>query len=311
MVWLSVIMPNYNGEEFIRPAIQSVLDQGIDDVEVLVIDDQSEDRSVEFVQSSFGSDPRVKLLKNNRKKGVSGARNTGIEAGRGEWFLFLDSDDLLTPGALSNFRATAQSNNDIDWIVGDFCVFDGEPPQEAEGYVQSVSRYFDKGDFEAVEDGLFLSDPVRYLLQKGMIVNTGNFIARRSLIKDTGLFREGMRYGEDLLFWFQMGLRSKLLFIPAVVRLYRRHETNVTQDVIKTNEGLINCLRYLHDDPAFSKYADAVVARLNRSLDEAINHLRRERRFADARGLAWQSLRLSPLRSRAWKNALAVWLGIA
>ncbi|EGR3199044.1 glycosyltransferase family 2 protein, partial [Vibrio parahaemolyticus] len=96
---VSVIMPCYNGEQYIRESIESVLQQTYKNWELIIIDDASNDNSVMIV-NDFLNDSRIKLLTNNYEKGAAGARQTGIDSSNGQLIAFLDSDDLWMPQKL-------------------------------------------------------------------------------------------------------------------------------------------------------------------------------------------------------------------
>ncbi len=110
--YFSIVIPLYNREKEIPRAIDSCLGQGFGDFEVVVVDDASTDRS-RAVVDAYG-DRRIRLLWHERNRGVSPARNTGVDASQGDWILFLDSDDELLPDALSLIEArTRQAPEDI------------------------------------------------------------------------------------------------------------------------------------------------------------------------------------------------------
>ena len=90
---ISVVIPTYNRAHLIKESIQSVLDQTLQPYEIIVVDDFSTDNT-EDVVNSFNS-PLIKYVKNQRKKGANGARNTGILIAQGEYIAFHDSDDLF------------------------------------------------------------------------------------------------------------------------------------------------------------------------------------------------------------------------
>jgi teichuronic acid biosynthesis glycosyltransferase TuaG len=107
-------MPNYNGERFLKSAIDSVLAQTFQDWELLVIDDGSKDQSVRIIEDYSANDPRIKLLKTKFEKvamGPAAARNTGIDAATGRYIAFLDSDDMWLPGKLSEQISFMQTKN--------------------------------------------------------------------------------------------------------------------------------------------------------------------------------------------------------
>ncbi len=108
---VSVIMPNYNGEQFLSAAVQSVVNQTYQNWELLIIDDGSTDGSVEIARKWAAQDRRIRPLKNIFKKlahGPGAARNTGIQEAKGRYIAFLDSDDLWLPQKLSEQVAFMQ-----------------------------------------------------------------------------------------------------------------------------------------------------------------------------------------------------------
>jgi len=95
---VSVIIPCYNGEAYVRESIQSALDQSAATFEVIVIDDGSTDGSLEVIKS-FGEKIRWESGPN---RGGGAARNRGLELARGEWIKFHDADDVLLPECVAN-----------------------------------------------------------------------------------------------------------------------------------------------------------------------------------------------------------------
>ena len=93
---VSVIIPMYNAESYIRQCIHSVISQTWDNLEILVIDDGSTDRSLEICEELGRIDGRIRIL-TQKNRGVSAARNRGMEAAVGEYVFFLDSDDAIHP----------------------------------------------------------------------------------------------------------------------------------------------------------------------------------------------------------------------
>jgi len=94
---VSVVIPMYNAEIFVTETIKSVLSQSYEDIEVVVVDDGSQDSSSAVVKAI--DDSRILLIP-QRNKGVCAARNTGIAHSSGEWVYLLDADDLLAPNAI-------------------------------------------------------------------------------------------------------------------------------------------------------------------------------------------------------------------
>ena len=97
----SVVVPAYNVQAYLRAAIMSVLEQDFDDVEVVAVDDCSPDNSGLIIDELAARDPRVKAVHLSENVGLGGARNAGVAAATGDYIVFLDGDDTLTPGALA------------------------------------------------------------------------------------------------------------------------------------------------------------------------------------------------------------------
>jgi glycosyltransferase involved in cell wall biosynthesis len=104
--FFSIIVPMYNRAAFIGRTLRSCLSQDWADFEIIVVDDASEDESHQ-VATTFVVDKRVKLFRHEKNRGRCPTRNTGMREARGEWFVFLDSDDELLPGALRQIHTRA------------------------------------------------------------------------------------------------------------------------------------------------------------------------------------------------------------
>ncbi|MGL5860889.1 MAG: glycosyltransferase family 2 protein, partial [Phycicoccus sp.] len=92
---LSVVVPFYGVEDYIRPCLESVRDQALTDIEVICVDDGSPDHSREVADEFAAADPRFRVLA-QENQGLGPARNAGVAAASGEYLTFVDSDDLVT-----------------------------------------------------------------------------------------------------------------------------------------------------------------------------------------------------------------------
>ncbi|MBU3807950.1 MAG: glycosyltransferase, partial [Candidatus Phocaeicola faecipullorum] len=101
---ISVIVPVYNVAALLPRCIDSLLDQEFTDYEVLLVDDGSTDRSGRICDEYKEKDVRIRVI-HKHNEGVSRTRNRGIDEAKGEWITFVDSDDYVTPGYLSDLYA--------------------------------------------------------------------------------------------------------------------------------------------------------------------------------------------------------------
>ena len=100
MSLISIIIPVYNVEKYLSKCVESILAQGVEDFELLLVNDGSKDSSLAICNSYAERDSRIKVL-NKPNGGVSSARNLGLDNATGEWVTFVDSDDWLAEGALA------------------------------------------------------------------------------------------------------------------------------------------------------------------------------------------------------------------
>lgn len=118
---VSVIMPVYNAFDYLRPAMDSVLDQKLKEIEVICIDDGSTDHSLDILKEYQERDARIRIVTENNA-GPSTARNKGIVRARGEYIIFLDADDFFEPDLISSLYELAKEKS-LDIAVCDYDIY--------------------------------------------------------------------------------------------------------------------------------------------------------------------------------------------
>ena len=113
---ISIIIPVYNVEKYLKTCVESILSQDFSDFEIILIDDKSPDSSGKMCDEF--TDNRIKVIHLEKNGGLSNARNIGINAAAGKYIIFIDSDDSITPKALSKIYATAQETGCDEVIFG-------------------------------------------------------------------------------------------------------------------------------------------------------------------------------------------------
>ncbi len=110
MIKVSVVIPVYNAEKYLRQCIESLLNQTLSDIEIIFVDDGSTDKSAEIISKYAESDSRILLLRQKNKYAGS-ARNTGLDAAKGEYIIFLDADDFFDSDMLLEMYNKAVDDN--------------------------------------------------------------------------------------------------------------------------------------------------------------------------------------------------------
>ena len=202
----SVILPVYNSEKYLGKTIKSVLKQNLSDFELIIIDDKSTDSSLEIASSYQEKDNRIRLITKSTNKGVASARNSGLKIARGEYILFLDSDDVLPDKTLSVYNKLIDESH-ADIIQGKLSTFVSNIQNKK---VNFKKRVFNRD--KAIK--LFLN----YRIISGY---AGGKVYKKKTISDI-FFREDMSYGEDGCFFFECLMKSKSIEYASFNSYYYR-----------------------------------------------------------------------------------------
>jgi glycosyltransferase involved in cell wall biosynthesis len=124
---VSAIIPSFNKAPFITSTVKSVLAQSQSELEVIIVDDCSDDGSQEIIETLAESDPRIRSVLNNRNKGANFCRNQGIAMARGEFLLFIDADDLLDHNCFASRTKLLIEKSSLDFAVFPMQVFKEVP----------------------------------------------------------------------------------------------------------------------------------------------------------------------------------------
>jgi glycosyltransferase involved in cell wall biosynthesis len=229
---VSIIMPCYNGEAFLAEAIDSVLGQTFHDFELIVVDDGSADRSAEIL-ARYGD--RIRVIR-QANRGVSAARNAGIEAARGDFIAFLDSDDYWEPVFLDEMiKGMADPRTAIA-----YCGWQNVGVGEGKPYVPP--------DFEGPEK-------MHHLLRFASLWPIHAILIRRSLMPAGVPFNPAYPACEDYDLWLRIASFHRIQLVPKVLAYYRKHgDANATSDQARVARyNLLVKQRFLADFPALQR----------------------------------------------------------
>lgn len=220
---ISIIVPVYNTQPWLTDCLDSVLRQTMDDFEVICVDDGSTDGSGLILQEYAAKDSRV-LIISQSNQGVSAARNKGLEAARGEYIYFLDSDDYIESDLLETACRELDSKN-LDLVFFDTHVF-GERGIKQSEIDKRVTYYTMRGDYSEVSTG---EDLLCHFLDNGDFnCSVCKQIVRKELLTVHHLrFYEGI-INEDDLYTFQVILLAGRTAYIHRVFFHRRLRRNST-----------------------------------------------------------------------------------
>ena len=238
---VSVVIPMYNAEKFIRQCLISVLASKFKDYEVLVVDDCSTDNSVAKVEKLAAHfDGRLKLLSMEKNSGGAGIpRNVGIKNSSGKYITFLDADDMILPTTLENFFEVAEFYNaDVVYAEKYFILENGK---EFNG--KNLKAKFNGSVEELVEAPTVETDNLSERIRRDMagkffILPWGKFYRREFLLENKIDFPQ-MRFAEDLTFCFKcLCLAKNYVRIPHVTNIRRELKTSTAKMITDSQEGV-------------------------------------------------------------------------
>lgn len=246
---VSVIIPMYNVEAYLRQCLDSVVGQTLKNLEIICVDDGSPDRSAEIAAEYVEKYPNVKLIR-KENGGQSSARNAALDIATGRYVYFLDSDDYLEPDTLESLCARADAEQ-LDIVFFNAVSF-FENSEIKEQNNQFVNYYKRKGDYSGVYTGQTIFTKMRK--NREFFGSPCLEIFRRSLIEDNGIrFYCGIIH-EDNLFTFQSTmLAQRTGYINACFYHRRVHDasTMTTSKSMRNVEGYLVCyaemLAFMHN----------------------------------------------------------------
>ena len=220
MVKISVILPVFNGEMFIRKAIESVLTQSLSDFELIIVNDGSTDSTLDVINEF--EDLRIKVI-NQHNQGPGASRNNALKIASGEYVMFLDSDDWFCPESLKIAYGEANKNNTDISVFQIIKYHDG---------VYSKNDWFSLDNFpEGFENRVFNPHECRDFLFDISVSAAQKIFKRQFLNKIEAEFPEGI-YFEDMPFFFYTFLKAeRISIIKKYLYVRRKHKGSITESV--------------------------------------------------------------------------------
>jgi glycosyltransferase involved in cell wall biosynthesis len=270
MPQISVIIPVYNAEQTIKETIESVLSQTLSQFEIIVINDGSQDKTLEVVSRIL--DPRLKVL-SYPNAGVSVSRNRGISQAAGDYVSFLDADDLWTPDKLETQLKALQAN-----------------PQAAVAYswtdwIDESGQFLRSGGHISVNGDVYAK-----LLLRDFVESGSNPLIRRQALTEVGGFDESLNLAADWDMWLRLAARYEFVAVPSSQILYRVSPNSMSSNVWKMEAESLQ-----------------IIERAFAVAPESLQHLKREVLGSRYKYLTFKSLEGTPERKKGLAAVRFLW----
>jgi len=201
---ISIILPTYNGSNFLAESIQSVIKQTYTNFELIIVDDASTDNTSEIVKSFVKSDPRIHSLKHQSNRKLPAALNSGFSQSKGELLTWTSDDNYYHNNALAVMASFLEENPDIGLVYTDWDLIDNH------------GKYIKTHTVKAPENLVF-----------GNVVGP-SFLYRKKAYELVGDYSEDLLQVEDYDYWMRLSAQFKLSCIHVSIYSYRTHQNRMT-----------------------------------------------------------------------------------
>lgn len=216
---ITIIVPVYNVENYVRDCIESILAQSYSDLEIILVDDGSSDNSGVICDEFAEKDSRVTVI-HKENKGLSSARNTGIKKASGNYVMMIDSDDWIDPDYVKELYKAIETDNKVMFVNSQplFCYENGESRLN-----QRLREKFTVNGKELLH--AILSETSNHYIHTKLF---------RKEVFDYVRFKEG-RLDEDTLFTYELcraieDIGGRMVEIPLAAYHYRQRQTSICHD---------------------------------------------------------------------------------
>lgn len=210
---VSIILPAYNREKFLPHAIDSILKQTYNNLELIIINDGSSDNTEKICKNYSILDKRV-IYFSDENKGPSAARNRGISQASGDYLMFLDDDDIFMVYAVEKLLSRIKMQDDsVKIVFGDIVVFSEK----------LNLKFLVKNEIQTNKPEIFI-----HSLRGNVLSSPSQMIIEKNFLINTGLFDESFKASEEYELWTRLILECDVKKINVPVVFYRKHGEQIT-----------------------------------------------------------------------------------
>lgn len=208
---VSVIMPAYNGEKYIGEAIESILNQTYNNLELIIVEDKSTDNTLKIIQKY--KDPRIHLYLNSKNQGIAYATNLGIAKSKGKYIALLDDDDIATKQRLEWQTSFMEEHDEVDILGGRSAAIDKNG---------NFLRY----DLEPLRNPKFIKALLLFSNEK--FANCSAMIRKSFIEKNNLKYQDNCLGMQDFKFYIDSSKVGTITSIDRLVHLKRIHDEEET-----------------------------------------------------------------------------------
>ncbi len=209
---VSVIIPTYQRIDKISPTISSVLNQSFSDLEIIIVNDGEDDKSLLEILDNF-NDHRIHYLRNQRKKGSNGTRNTGFHNANGRYIAFLDDDDIWYPDKIQKqINKFNESSKDIGVVYCGYEIIS----TSTDGYTINIFPHRKGNISEDIISGNFIGSPTPLI--------------KKDLLNEAEPYDENLKSAQDWDLWIGLSVKTEFEYVDEILAKYLLHGNQISFD---------------------------------------------------------------------------------
>ena len=246
---ISAIIATYNNASYLKEAVDSVLNQTYQDVEIIVVDDGSTDNTRDLIESMRSIHSRVIQYIYQKNQGPASARNTGMRAAQGKYISFLDADDTWLPDKLQKQVDVLEARPHVGFVYSDNFFID-EQGSVIEGYIRKIK----------LVNGNILLD-----LYLNFFLITSGIMMRKECIDSIGFFNEDLLVGEDYEYFLRLAkvYEAEVIVEKLWKRMIRKNSLSRQDYQLDARNDLKILKEFLGNNPVFlEEHKDQIFVRL-------------------------------------------------
>lgn len=235
MKQVSIVLPTYNGEKFIESAIDSCLSQSYSNIELIIVNDCSTDRTAEIIEQFAAKDKRVRIINNGNNKKLPASLNIGFDNAKGEYLTWTSDDNLFGANAIEKMVDALDNNQHADIVYSSY------------SFIDEKGRHL--GDY---------GDDPEFLIFSCIV--GACFLYRKQVHFDLGGYNPAKFRMEDMDFWLRACEKFRFLYLnePGMYK-YRKHSRSLTSSIYSNEEIRAVYLKHYFDsfEVFFNQYLHA------------------------------------------------------
>lgn len=204
---VSIVLPTYNGERYIRASIESILNQTYKDWELIIVNDASIDSTIDIVNEYVQRDSRIRVITNSTNKKLPESLNIGFESTSGEYLTWTSDDNMYKPKAIEFMVNHLDNHSDVDMVS---CIFD---------FIDEDGKFVKEVDYP--------ENRITVDLIYGCNVGAC-FMYRKKLADKVGKYDKDMFCAEDYDYWCRIAVSGRIDYVNNNLYKYRNNSKSLT-----------------------------------------------------------------------------------